>query len=168
MSIAVSATVRASPLLRLAVAGLCAAVIVAGTLVAGGAGDVASVLMLAGGLAGAGCGRADVKPVRIDISGGGGIRLTVYQQLEVVSRAAPGCKAIDPGRATGDAPPHAGCAARLLPGSTLWPWLLLLRLRCQEGEGEASVRWLVVLPDSAAPDVRRRLAVAVRAIAARQ
>ncbi|QGZ38654.1 toxin CptA [Pseudoduganella flava] len=160
MSIALSATVRASPLLRLALACLCAAVLVASTCVASdGGGDVASALMLAAGVLGAGCGRADVNAVRIDISGGGGIRLTVYQQLEVVDHAASGCSAGDP-----------GCSARLLPGSTLWPWLLILRLRCQDEEGServpGRVQWLVVLPDSAAPDVRRRLALAVRAIAA--
>ena len=156
MSIAVSATVRASPRLRLARAVLCAAVIAASAWMAG---DAASALLLAGGLAGIGCGGGDVKPVRIDISGGGGIRLTVYQQLEVARHAAPAGPAGD-----------AGHAARLLPGSTLWPWLLILRLRCQDGEGQQApgrVHWLVVLPDSAAADVRRRLALAVRAIAAR-
>lgn len=73
-----------------------------------------------------------VKPVGIDISGVGRIRLTVYQQQ-----------------------------VRLLPGSTFWPWLMLLRLQAERS------CWLLVLPDSVAPDGFRRLALALRAIAAR-
>jgi toxin CptA len=87
-------------------------------------------LIAAAGLAS----RREVNPCRIDISGSGQIRLTVYQQ-------------------TG--------AATLLPGCTVWSGLMLLHLAEQGGRR----RWLAVLPDSAPPDARRRLAVAVQALA---
>lgn len=139
MSIAVSAIIRPSPSLRIAQATLCAAVLACAAWSGPG---MAGALLLAAGLAGALGQRCLVKFARIDISAVGQIRLTVYQQ-----RGAP----------------HAGTGhdVRLLPGSTLWPGLLLLRL----GDGAAPAVWLAVLPDSAAPDVRRRLALAARAIA---
>jgi toxin CptA len=48
----------------------------------------------------------------------------------------------------------------LLPGSTLWPQLLLLRLGTEEG----AVLLLPVLRDSVSPGVFRALAVAVGAL----
>jgi toxin CptA len=146
MSIAVSVFIRPSPTLRVGQAALCLAVLACGAWLLP---NVAGVLLLAGGVAGGVCGRGLVKPARIDISTVGQIRLTVYQQKDAQ---------------------HAGVGqgVRLMPGSTLWSGLLLLRL---QGEGGGAGRqgrgyWLAVLPDSAAPDVRRRLALAVRAIAA--
>jgi len=149
MSIAVSAVIHPSPALRMAGAVLCAAVL------AGGAwcgASPAGISMMIAAAAGAVCQRRLVKLVRIDISAVGQIRLAVYHQRDAQ---------------------HAGVgqSVRLLPGSTLWSGLLLLRLRAEPEEaGKAGkarrVYWLTMLPDSAAPDVRRRLAVAIRAIAA--
>lgn len=86
---------------------------------------------------------------RLDISGVGALRLAVYPLLTGPVRAPP--------------PAWAGVArdVRLLPGSTLWPWLMLLRLRGDDGV----VRWLTVLPDSVGPDAWRRLALALRSCA---
>ncbi len=137
MSIAVSAIIHPSPSLRVAQAALCAAVLACGVWAGPG---VAGALLLAAGMAGVVCQRRLVKLARIDISAVGQIRLTVYHQREIR---------------------HAGRGqrVRLMPGSTLWPGLLLLRLGSEAGR----CYWLVVLPDSAAPEVRRRLALAARA-----
>ena len=143
MTIALSAVIRPSAMLCIAHAALCLAVLACAVWTAHTASGVAAVLLLAGSLAGAAAGRGLVKLARIDISAVGQIRLTVYHQ-----RDAPRAE--------------QGQGVRLLPGSTLWPGLLLLRLE----NDSARVHWLVVLPDSAVPDVRRRLALAARAIAA--
>lgn len=161
MSIAVSAVIHPSPALRVAHAALCVAVLACGAWLGAG---LAGALLVAAAAAAAVRQRRLVKLVRIDISAVGQIRLTVYHQKDAR---------------------HAGMgqSVRLLPGSTLWPGLLLLRL--QEGiaddtangagmhagaafgrRGGGRVHWLAVLPDSATPDVRRRLALAARAIAA--
>ena len=78
-----------------------------------------------------------LKPAHIDISGVGRIRLTVYQ--------------------------YSGAEMRLLAGSTFWPQLMLLRLQPAQGRS----CWLLVLPDSVDSQQFRRLALALRAIAAR-
>jgi len=124
MSIAASVVVRPSLCLYLLRAGLCTSLLAVGLW-----REPALVLAGAAGFAW----RRDVNPCRIDVSGRGRIRLTVYQQ-------------------TG--------AAILLPGCTVWPGLMLLRL-----EQGGRRRWLAVLPDSAPPDARRRLAIAVQALA---
>jgi toxin CptA len=160
MSIAVSAVIVPSPALRVAQAALCVAVLACG---AWSGASLAGALMLAAGAAGALCRHGLVKLARIDISAVGQIRLAVYHQRDAR---------------------HAGMgqSVRLLPGSTLWPGLLLLRLQYDAGAADGAeqaeqaeqagavrrsgqVHWLAVLPDSAAPDVRRRLALAARAIA---
>jgi toxin CptA len=135
MSIAVSAMIRHSPSLRAAQMLLCAALLACAWV----ADPVPACVLLAGALAGSVGQRGKVNLARIDISGVGQVRLTVYLPDEYQQ------------------------GAQLLPGCTLWPCLLLLRLRCEQG----GVTWLVVLPDSAPRDVRRRLALACRAIAAR-
>jgi toxin CptA len=140
MSIALSAVIRPSLALRLAHGALCLAVLACAAWAGPG---VAGALLFTAGAAGAASGRRLVKPARIDISAVGQIRLTVYHQRDA---------------------PHAGMGGivRLLPDSTLWAGLLLLRLADDAGR----VHRLIVLPDSAAPDVRRRLALAARSIAA--
>lgn len=80
------------------------------------------------------------KPRRVDVCGRGRIRLTVQQD-------------VDPRTAN----------AALLGASTLWPALLVLLLRDQAGAAHA----VAVLPDALAPDPYRRLAVALRSVAAR-
>ncbi|MDC8758444.1 flagellar hook-length control protein [Janthinobacterium fluminis] len=143
MSIAVSALLRPSVSLRLLSAGVALCALGAGLALARGGflwalpGGAASALAgLLGLLAQARAARA-TKPQRLDISGVGQIRLTVYQ-----------------GR-TG--------AATLLPGSTLWPGLLLLRLRCEDG----ATRSLPLWPGTVGGAAFRPLAVACRLIAVR-
>jgi toxin CptA len=84
---------------------------------------------------------------RLDISGIGQMRLAVYLQSERGQAVAP------PG------------AVALMADSALWPWLLVLRLRCLDEQG--STLCLLVLPDSVAPGVFRPLALACRACAAK-
>lgn len=105
----------------------------------------------------------------IDISGVGRVRLTVQQDLR----------------------PPIGVPAAALPGATVWPACMLLRLYpmaeagscagadagAQGGSGRGvdggapgaqALAWrLVLLPDNVAPQAYRRLAVAMRAQAAR-
>ncbi|QBE65358.1 hypothetical protein [Pseudoduganella lutea] len=142
MSIAIAAVIRPSRALHLAQVALCVAVLACAAWSGPG---IAGAFLLAAGVVGAASGRAFVKPARIDISAVGQIRLAVYHQRDAQ---------------------HAGMgqSVRLLPGSTVWPGLLLLRLESEAGKA-GRVYWLIVLPDSAALDVRRRLSLAVRAIA---
>jgi toxin CptA len=148
LSLAVSALVKPSRLLRLGLAAyalanaLAAAALTQEALVHQ-AGWLA-LACLAGALAaGAAAGKAEMTRV-IDISGPGEIRLTVQQSI-------------------GAAAPPAVLVS-LLPGSTIWPRCLLLLLRPPDG-GRATV--LVILPDSLAPGDFRKLSVAIRAIARR-
>ena len=84
---------------------------------------------------------------RIDISGVGQLRLTVQQKLGEGEAAA--------------AILAPGSAMTLLPGATVWPCCILLRLRAEDG-----ATWpLVLLPDAVTPGQYRALAVAVRALA---
>ena len=80
---------------------------------------------------------------RIDISGLGELRLTVQQSM-------------------GNAAPHE--LVQLMPGSTVWPSMLLLLLRHQDNDG---VTVLPILPDSVPRDQFRKIGVSVRAIARR-
>jgi len=80
---------------------------------------------------------------RIDISGLGEIRLLVQHSM-------------------GSAQPKL--AMQLLPGSTVWPSLLLLLLR--DGE-RGAVTVVTILPDSVPAEQFRKIAVALRAIARR-
>jgi toxin CptA len=81
---------------------------------------------------------------QIDISGLGQLRLTVQQ-----------------GIGTDDAP---AALMQLLPGSTVWPGLMMLRLRGADGVARA----LALLPDSVEAGQFRRLSVAIRDIAVRK
>jgi hypothetical protein len=141
MSIAVSAIVKPSRLLRASLAA-CAAM------------HAGAALALAAGMHGALAGACLLCAVlllrqalrrpkvrRIDISGLGEIRLTVQHE----SRGVP--------------PP-----VQLQAASTLWPQLLLLLLRRQQG---GALLVLVVLPDSVAPGAFRALALALRYVAER-
>lgn len=83
---------------------------------------------------------------RIDISGVGQIRLTVQQGMGTGSRSA--------------ALAEVGMPMTLLPGATVWPCCILLRLRAEDGAA-----WpLVLLPDAVGAGQYRALAVAVRAL----
>ena len=147
MSIAVSAVVHPSRRLRglLAAfcAALCASALAVGLLLperfAGGA-IVALAPLFAALLLGHSCtflpAAATVR--RIDISGVGQLRVTVQQDMS-----------------------GNGAAAELLPGATVWPGCMVLRLRVESG----AVRTLLLLPDSVGRGQYRALAVAVRALA---
>ncbi|WUR11448.1 protein YgfX [[Empedobacter] haloabium] len=134
-------------------------------LAAACAPDAALRLALAAAAALAAC-RAHglVNLARLDISGVGAMRLAVYPLL---AARAPATRGTAPAvHAAARAPPDAWAGqareVRLLPGSTLWPGLMLLRLRGDDG----AVQWLAVLPDSVGAEAWRRLALAVRAVAA--
>jgi hypothetical protein len=92
------------------------------------------------------CTAAALRPVKvrqIDISKTGALRLTVQQNL-----------------------PDRGHAARLLPGSVLWGWLLVLRISSID-DATSPVQTVLVLPDSTDPETFRALVVAMGSIAGR-
>lgn len=135
MSIAVSVIVRPSRGLRLAHAGLCCCVMASA---AACPGIVAPLLCVSLAVLAWLCGRPSAIARQFDISGVGRLRLAVYQ--------------------------HNGSALCRLDGSTLWPRLLLLRLRDADGK----VQTLAVLPDSVARHEWRALALACHAAARAQ
>jgi len=158
MSIAVSAVIRPSRQLRWLHALLCVLVLAA----AGAFRQPVPQCVMVGAVFASACRRRGVNGVRLDISGVGGIRLAVYQS----NARNAACNEVERASAharDGPEPTAAGREVRLMPGSTLWPALLLLRLRSADG----TVFWLPVLPDTVAPDVLRRVALAMRAIAAK-
>lgn len=136
MSIAVSAIVRPSAGMRRLQAWFCLALGMSAPCCAYWWG----LLPLAAAVAGWLMGRR-ATALRIDISGVGQLGLAVYQQI-------------------GQEPAQA---ASLLGGSTLWPWLLLLRVAQAEGR----IVLLAVAPDSVTPEEFRALSLACRALAAR-
>jgi toxin CptA len=156
MSIAVSAVVRPSRMLRALLAGYGLAQVAAGFAVGfvlpdrfGLAQLAAIFFFIAAAALLLGC-RAAAKTRRIDISGPGQVRLTVQQDMRTGGPAAA------------DAAPAEGAAAELAEGCTVWPRLMLLHLRAA-----GAPVLLPVLPDSVAPGVFRALAVAVGAIGGR-
>ena len=153
MSIAVSAIVRPSRVHRCLLFGaglsLFAAALVVG--LSAPARFHASFLQAAI-LAGAGAvlmhaGSVRAKTHRIDISGTGEMVLTVQQELRMLGAGAE----------------DGAAAVVLLPGSVVWPPLMLLRL---EDPGKR-VHVLPVWRDSVEPGAWRALAVAVLAIGRR-
>lgn len=154
MSIAVSAVVKPSRRLRGALSVLATASAGAAVLLAGDAASVHFPWVLAAAclLAALAAARAAVRPGtarQIDISGVGEIRLTVQQSLGATAPRAP----VQPVQ-----------LMRLMPGSTVWPNLLLLLLRDADS-GALTV--LTVLPDSLPHEQLRKIGVAIRAIAGR-
>lgn len=150
MSIAVSADIKPSRLLLLITGSACLCVALMGVLMAlwmpGLSVLVRIVLAIACILAAAIAltltlrGR---KAIWLHISGTGQIR--VVEHLAVASsRAKP--QVVKAG------------LAQLLAGSTIWPGLLLLRLRLESG----SVRTIPILSDSVSEDTFRALSVACR------
>jgi toxin CptA len=153
MTIAVSAVVRPSRIHRSLLVGAGLALLAAALAVglAASARFHAS-LFQAAILAAAGAvlmhaGSASAKTHRIDISGTGEMVLTVQQGLRMLGAGAE----------------DSAAAVALLPGSVVWPPLILLRL---EGPG-ARVHVLPVWRDSVEPGAWRALAVAVLAIGRR-
>jgi toxin CptA len=92
-------------------------------------------------------GARSIKTHRIDVSGPGQLRLTVQQDIRIND--------------AGGAP--AATAVTLLDGSTVWPQLMLLLLRSENG----ALTVLPVLRDSVTPQQFRALAVALRAAGGR-
>jgi toxin CptA len=154
MPIAVNAVIHPSRLLRLAVAAFALGLAAAGVTVL----SMAHAFTAAGAL-GAACLGTAVLAARavctlpnarvLDISGLGEMRLSVQRK-----HAAAGGE---------------DDTLRLLPGSTLWARLLVLRLRRQHGQegGAGRVEVLIILPDSVTPGQFRRIAIAAGVIAGR-
>ena len=92
---------------------------------------------------------------RLDISGLGQLRLTVQQEMRPAGAVGA------PHVAGSSGPTSEGIAVTLLPGATVWPGCILLRLRTAAGKTVT----LVVLPDSLTPGDFRALSVAVCALA---
>ena len=148
MSIALSAVVRPSRLLRCALLlyGAAHAVAALALLYMTDARTASALVALACALA-AGlawrCACRNGTAQRIDVSGIGAVRVTVQQM------------------AARDA--QESVPVQILTGSTLWPCLLLLHLKGPDGQR----RTLLIAPDSLSAEEFRALAVACRSIARR-
>jgi hypothetical protein len=159
MSIAVSAVVRPSRWLLAAVAVICLCILAVGAAVGFEmVGELpfssrAIIAGICGGIAVLGFFRAVCtrKTFRIDISGVGQIRLVEDNDAAISST-------------TGQGPDQRGSGevVQLMADSTIWPTLLLLRLKGQDRQ----ITQLVILPDCIAADGFRALSVACRWIAA--
>ncbi|NEX62760.1 protein YgfX [Noviherbaspirillum galbum] len=89
------------------------------------------------------------KILQLDIAGAGQIRLSEQREKRTCSDSDW---------------PHVGKdmqVMQLMPGSTIWPCMLLLRLRAEDH----AVRVVPILPDSVSRESFRALAVAVRWLA---
>ncbi|MFP5392708.1 MAG: protein YgfX [Gammaproteobacteria bacterium] len=155
MSIALSVLVRPSRLLRWALAAHGAVLgALALALLSGRAGPVAwpGALAAMAGLAACALVRAALlarTAHQIDVSGLGELRVTVKHH----ESTAVGTASSQP------------VSMRLLPGSTLWPYLLVLLLARRDSQRRrGAVLALLVLPDSLPPDQFAALAVACRSI----
>lgn len=162
MSIAVSALIRPSRTARCLLAGWGLAQFGAAWAVGWAASArFAGAAWIAAALAGAGLvlGAAWLrrpKMHRIDISGTGELRVTVQQDLRV---PGPVWQAADGDVAGSDAP------LALLPGSVLWPGLMVLRLgRAEAPPSGLPVRIVPIWRDSVDGEAWRALAVALAVI----
>jgi toxin CptA len=153
MSIGVSAVVRPSRIHRILLGGAGLALFAAAFAVGVPASArfhasfLQAVILVAAGVVLMHAGLVSAKTHRIDISGTGEMVLTVQQGLRMLGAGAA----------------DGAAAVVLLPGSVVWPPLMLLRL---EGPG-ARVHVLPVWRDSVEPGAWRALAVAVLAIGRR-
>ncbi|HVL76824.1 MAG TPA: protein YgfX [Noviherbaspirillum sp.] len=159
MSIAVSAVVKPSRLLFLVILGMSflsgAVAILIGLGALGAALSMLArfvLVVVCGFTAGFGFyhGICQRKTIHMEITRGGQIRI----REAVVERSC--------GEANR---PHVeeAEAVRLMPESTIWPQLLLLRLQAESGK----ITSLAILPDSVRGDTFRALAASCRWIAAR-
>jgi toxin CptA len=159
MSIAVSAVVRPSGILLAAVGAMCLCVLAAAAAIGSGAvGELpfSSRIVIAGigsGLAIFGFFQAILgrKTFRIDISGVGQIRLVEDND----AAGFPETEQSPDQRGSGE-------VMQLMADSTIWPGLLVLRLKRPDNR----ITSLTVLPDSLPIDDFRALSVACRWIAA--
>jgi len=158
MSLALYAVVKPSRWLWRLTCGMCGTVLMAVLLIAVGlVGELPSYSRFAVGGAGIFIALSVLyqqarrrSEFHIHISGSGQLRLAVVAP-ESISRQ-------------GDRPslPEPAQEAVLLPASTIWPWLLLLRLRLDD----ETVVTVPVLPDCLPADTFRALSVACRWLAA--
>jgi toxin CptA len=162
MSIALSAFVRPSRTARhllacwaLAQCAAALAVVCASPARYAGAAWIAGLLACAG-LALGGAALRRPKTHRIDISGTGELRVTVQQNVRM---PGPVPQAPDGNVADIEAVPLV-----LLPGSVLWPGLMVLRLGASSAAPPAAPFWLPVWRDSVEGDAWRALAVALAVI----
>ena len=159
MSIAVSVVVRPSRLLLAIVGCLCIGIVfAAGMIGLAGVGELPFYprLSIAGGclfaaLSGFYCTVRQRKTFHIDISGIGQIRLMEYSGVAALSRQSEWLSGQDGGE-----------SVRLMPDSTIWPHLLLLRLQNDDNR----IIVLPILRDCIAAEEFRTLLVACRWIAA--
>jgi hypothetical protein len=159
MSIAVSTVVKPSRLLFALVTGACIGVAIVGAMLGSGyvSGlalpvrlSIAAACLLIAILGFYRAGQTR-KTHHIDISGIGQIRLVEHSALTALPREL----ALSQWR-------HGDEVVSLMSDSTLWPFLLLLRLRtCND-----QIKIVPILPDSVDADAFRRLSVACRWIAA--
>lgn len=159
MSIAISAVVNPSRLLLAAIGGMCGGIAFAAGMV--GLSKVGELSFYPRCVMAGLCALTAFlgffqafwkrKTFRIDISGIGQIRLMEYNGVADSSRQREWPNGEDNGE-----------LVQLAAGSTIWPYLLLLRL---EAEGRRTVV-LPILPDCVGADNFRALSVACRWIAA--
>lgn len=155
MSIAVSAVVNPSRSLLIAVGSLCAAIALSAAMIGlAKIGDLPTPMRfivagscLTAAFLGFYWAARTRKTFRIDISDIGQIRLEEYSGAGRFSSLAEAVK---------------GNVVSLLPDSTIWPHLLLLRLRGEDNQ----ITVLPILRDCLAKDDFRALSIACRWIAA--
>jgi toxin CptA len=158
MSIAVSAFVRPSRTARRLLAGWglaqCAAAWAVGWAASARFAAAAPIaaLLAGAGLVLAGAALRRPKMHRIDISGTGELRVTVQQDLRMPRPVRQALAA--------DVADRDDAALALLPGSVLWPGLMVLRL----GAAGQPARVLAVWRDSVDVHAWRALAVALAVI----
>ncbi|HEV7855513.1 MAG TPA: protein YgfX [Herminiimonas sp.] len=161
MSIAVSAVVMRSRCLTAVVAGMCICVMLAGCAI--GLGAVGDLRALEKALIAGICMTIasyvffrtvkTAKAGEIHVSGTGQIRLgTVPGSERIVGRTGAEYSANQHGE-----------PVRLLPASTLWPWLMVLHFRHENGR----ISILTILPDAVGEESFRALLVACRWIVMR-
>jgi toxin CptA len=156
MSIAVSAVVQPSRLLSLMIGGLVVVSLASGVVI--GIGEATELSITASFFlcifspflvfVGFCHGIRQRKPIHIDISGAGQLRVAEVFFESCAKQKRPQVK-------------DNGETVRLLKTSTIWPHLLLLLLQTESGK----ISVLPILPDSVSPDTFRALSVACRWIA---
>lgn len=160
MSIALSAIVRPSRTARRLLAGWALAQWCAAAMVLATPSHFDVSAWLAAVLAGAGAalGWVGVQPPKthqIDISGTGELRVTVQQSVRSGRRFATAATVPDPAFS-----PPAPAPSVLLPGSVLWPGLIVLRL----GAGHGPARVVPVWRDGVDGNTWRALTVALSVV----
>lgn len=160
MSIAIYAVVKPSRVLFFLTCGMCLGTLaIAGAIGSGNVGELSPVSRV---LFGSGCFFVAFSVLyqqirqrsefHIHISGSGQIRFAELKPMEVGQENSPPVLA------------KVETEARLMPASTIWPWLLLLRLQIDA----KTVVTVPVLPDCLPADTFRALSVACRWITAHE